>query len=78
MQIRQIKAKDDEFIYNLIRSCLEDAQLNIPGTAYFDESIKKKQNWQKLLCNHRPKRQCPWWLRFCRIWHIRQITFAKR
>lgn len=41
MKIRQIKAKDDEFIYNLIRSCLEDAQLNIPGTAYFDESIKK-------------------------------------
>ena len=41
MTIRQIKAKDDEFIYNLIRSCLEDAQLNIPGTAYFDESIKK-------------------------------------
>ena len=61
MKIRQIKAKDDEFIYNLIRSCLEDAQLNIPGTAYFDESIKKnerilsKQAWQKLLCNHRPK-----------------------
>ena len=41
MQIRQIKAKDDEFIFNLIRSCLEDAELNIPGTAYFDESIKK-------------------------------------
>lgn len=41
MNIRQIQAKDDEFIFNLIRSCLEDAELNIPGTAYFDESIKK-------------------------------------
>ena len=41
MNIRQIQPKDDEFLFNLIRSCLEDASLNIPGTAYFDESIKK-------------------------------------
>ena len=41
MKIRQIQSKDDEFLFNLIRSCLEDADLNIPGTAYFDESIKK-------------------------------------
>ena len=41
MKIRQIQSKDDEFLFNLIRRCLEDADLNIPGTAYFDESIKK-------------------------------------
>ena len=41
MNIRQIQAKDDEFIFSLIRCCLEEAKLNIPGTAYFDESIKK-------------------------------------
>ena len=41
MKIRQVQPKDDEFLFNLIRSCLEDADLNIPGTAYFDESIKK-------------------------------------
>ena len=40
MKIRQIQSKDDEFLFNLIRSCLEDADLNIPGTAYFDESTK--------------------------------------
>lgn len=45
MQIRQIKEKDNDFIYNLIRSCLEDAQLNIPGTAYFDEAIKKMSDF---------------------------------
>ena len=36
MNIRQIEAKDDEFIFSLIRCCLEESKLNIPVTAYFD------------------------------------------
>ena len=46
MKIRQVQPKDDEFLFNLIRSCLEDADLNIPGTAYFDESIKKMSEFR--------------------------------
>ena len=45
MKIRQLQSKDDEFLFNLIRNCLEDADLNIPGTAYFDESIKKMSDF---------------------------------
>lgn len=40
MLIREIQQKDDKALFKLIRLCLEDAKLNIPGTAYFDESIK--------------------------------------
>lgn len=40
MKIRKIQQKDDRDLFNLIRSSLEGACLNIPGTAYFDESIK--------------------------------------
>lgn len=41
MKIREILPKDDNAIFKLIRTCLKDAALDIPGTAYFDESIKK-------------------------------------
>lgn len=40
MIIRKIQQKDDKELFKLIRSSLEAACLNIPGTAYFDESIK--------------------------------------
>lgn len=41
MLLRKIKPQDDAELFLLIRHCLKDANLDIPGTAYFDESIKK-------------------------------------
>lgn len=41
MKIREILPKDDNAIFKLIRTCLKDAALDIPGTAYFDDSIKQ-------------------------------------
>ena len=40
MLIREIQEKDDAALFQLIRHSLEAAGLDIPGTAYFDESIK--------------------------------------
>lgn len=40
MTIRPIQQKDDAALFQLIRRSLEAAQLDIPGTAYFDESLK--------------------------------------
>mgnify|MGYP006332083947 CR=1 FL=1 len=40
MHIREIQQKDDAALFQLVRQSLTAAQLNIPGTAYFDESIK--------------------------------------
>ena len=40
MHIREIQQKDDAALFQLVRQSLAAAQLNIPGTAYFDESIK--------------------------------------
>ncbi|MBR5581365.1 MAG: GNAT family N-acetyltransferase [Treponema sp.] len=40
MFIREIQQKDDAALFQLVRQSLAAAQLNIPGTAYFDESIK--------------------------------------
>lgn len=40
MLIREIQQKDDAALFQLVRQSLAAAQLNIPGTAYFDESIK--------------------------------------
>ncbi len=40
MTIRPIQQKDDAALFRLIRRSLEVAHLDIPGTAYFDKSIK--------------------------------------
>lgn len=40
MIIREIQPKDDPALFQLVRSSLKSAGLDIPGTAYFDESIK--------------------------------------
>lgn len=53
MKIREILPKDDIVLFSLIRKCLEDAHLDIPGTAYFDESIKAMSQFY---LNH-PKRK---------------------
>lgn len=37
--IRTIAPEDNEAIAAIIRSCLEEFGLNIPGTAYFDENL---------------------------------------
>ena len=39
MMIRQIKGKDDSIIAGIIRKNLEAANLNVPGTVYFDKEI---------------------------------------
>ncbi|TDM12722.1 GNAT family N-acetyltransferase [Macrococcus lamae] len=39
MIIRPIEAEDNEAIKRLIKTSLEDLELNIPGTAYFDSSL---------------------------------------
>lgn len=41
MFLRRIEQQDDKELFLLIQECLKDANLDIPGTAYFDESIKK-------------------------------------
>ena len=53
MRIREIQEKDNNSLFLLIRKSLEDAELNIPGTAYFDESIKAMSEYYKdfpILC----------------------------
>lgn len=40
MLIRQIQQKDDAALFRLVRQSLAAAHLDIPGTAYFDQSIK--------------------------------------
>ena len=40
MIIREIQPQDDPALFQLVRSSLKSADLAIPGTAYFDESIK--------------------------------------
>lgn len=40
IKIREIEQKDDSALFKLVRYCLKEAGLDIPGTAYFDESIK--------------------------------------
>lgn len=45
MIIREIKAEDNTALAKLIRSCLEKHELNIPGTAYFDESLDRLSNY---------------------------------
>lgn len=40
MIIREIQPKDDSFLFQLVRSSLKAAGLDVPGTAYFDESIR--------------------------------------
>lgn len=39
MRIREIEKKDNLAIAAIIRKSLEDAGLNIPGTAYFDKQL---------------------------------------
>ncbi len=39
MLIRPIEKRDNEAIKNVIKTSLENLGLNIPGTAYFDESL---------------------------------------
>lgn len=40
MIIREIQPKDDSQLFQLVRSSLKGAGLDVPGTAYFDEAIK--------------------------------------
>ncbi|GAB4073717.1 GNAT family N-acetyltransferase [Barrientosiimonas marina] len=39
MEIREIETKDNQALERIIRRCLEDAGLDIPGTAYFDPQL---------------------------------------
>lgn len=39
MKIRPIQKQDNAQIYHLIRKVLEEHQLNLPGTAYTDQSL---------------------------------------
>jgi len=41
MNIRSITPKDNAAMANILRSSLEEFGLNIPGTAYFDESTDR-------------------------------------
>lgn len=45
MIIREIRAEDNATLAKLIRSCLEKHELNIPGTAYFDESLDRLSDY---------------------------------
>ncbi|MDR1017421.1 MAG: GNAT family N-acetyltransferase [Lachnospiraceae bacterium] len=40
MNIRKIEEKDNLVLFNLIRKCLEDADLAMEGTVYVDDSIR--------------------------------------
>ena len=52
MLLRKIKPQDDAELFLLIRHCLKDANLDIPGTAYFDESIKKMSEFYRIYCKN--------------------------
>ncbi|MCR4748269.1 MAG: GNAT family N-acetyltransferase [Lachnospiraceae bacterium] len=39
INFREIKETDDPYLYDIIRKNLEAYELNIPGTAYFDENL---------------------------------------
>lgn len=39
MQIREISSIDDQLIGELIQNVLEEHNANVPGTAYFDETL---------------------------------------
>lgn len=41
MIIRRIKLEDNALMANILRTSLEEFNLNIPGTAYFDESTDR-------------------------------------
>ena len=45
IKIRQIQKKDDSQLFKLVRQSLKEAHLDIPGTAYFDESIKEMSSF---------------------------------
>lgn len=45
IKIRQIQKKDDSQLFKLVRQSLREAHLDIPGTAYFDESIKEMSSF---------------------------------
>lgn len=45
MKIREIQTGDNAALAKLIRSCLEKHELNIPGTAYFDESLDRLSDY---------------------------------
>lgn len=53
MVIREIQPKDDKRVFQLIRQSLKAAHLDIPGTAYFDDSIK---SMSRFYFNH-PRRK---------------------
>lgn len=53
MVIREIQPKDDARVFQLIQQSLKAAHLDIPGTAYFDDSIKAMSQFYL----HHPQRK---------------------
>ncbi|WP_343782400.1 GNAT family N-acetyltransferase [Alkalibacillus silvisoli] len=51
MQIREIEAKDNKTIEQIIKRSLESCDLNIPGTAYFDPQLSNLTQYYNLLPN---------------------------
>lgn len=48
MEIRSIRPEDDEAIAKIVRTNLERYELNIPGTAYFDEALDHLSNYYNM------------------------------
>lgn len=45
MEIREIQSRDDAQMATILRSCLEQLHLNLPGTAYFDPFVDHLSEW---------------------------------
>ncbi|MGM9886696.1 MAG: GNAT family N-acetyltransferase [Lactococcus sp.] len=51
MNIRPIAPNDDPILYVLIREILEEESLNLPGSAYYDKSLKHLSSYYQ---THQP------------------------
>lgn len=47
MEIREIQSQDDTAMARILRSCLEQLHLNLPGTAYFDPNVDHLSEWYR-------------------------------
>lgn len=45
MEIREIQPADDAKMATILRTCLEEMHLNLPGTAYFDPFVDHLSEW---------------------------------
>ncbi|MFC6253973.1 GNAT family N-acetyltransferase [Secundilactobacillus hailunensis] len=51
MKIREIKPADDAQMAKILRTSLEQLQLNLPGTAYFDPFVDHLSEWYQQTAN---------------------------